>query len=215
MGVECEGVGVGTLREALQWLRQDLVQRGQLEHHSRIRLCVLLRDPINMFLLTLRLKEWTVNARVFFAVRMIVSLLFRFYSLRLCYSIPPNVFGPGLALVHYGPIVINGAVRIGKNCRCHVGVNIGANGYLDNVAVQGEQVTPKIGNNCYIGPGVKIYGPICLGNRVAIGANSVVNKSFRENGVTLGGIPACVISKKGSDGMIVGTRLAADKVPTI
>lgn len=57
---------------------------------------------------------------------------------------------------------------------------------------------PQIGDYVYIGPGVKLYGKIQLGNHVAIGANAVVNKSFQDN-VTIAGIPAKIISNKGSE----------------
>jgi serine O-acetyltransferase len=60
-----------------------------------------------------------------------------------------------------------------------------------------------IGDNCYIGPGAKIFGAIEIGPDVAIGANAVVNKSFPGGGVTLGGIPARVISQSGSGGLHV------------
>lgn len=49
-------------------------------------------------------------------------------SLQLGFSIGPNIFGPGLSIPHYGTIVINPNVRVGKNCRLHTSVNIGASG---------------------------------------------------------------------------------------
>ncbi len=48
------------------------------------------------------------------------------YGAKCGYSIPLNVFGPGLCLGHVGTIVINGAVRFSSNARIHVCVNIGA-----------------------------------------------------------------------------------------
>jgi serine O-acetyltransferase len=106
-------------------------------------------------------------------------------SIKLGLSIPPNVFGPGLAIVHYGTIVINSAVRIGENCRIHACVNIGASG--------GSFEAPQIGDNVYIAPGAKIYGNIKIANNIAIGANAVVNRSFQQEHKVLGGIPAKVI----------------------
>lgn len=53
---------------------------------------------------------------------------------------------------------------------------------------------PVIGDNCYIGPGAKLFGDIRIGNNVAIGANSVVNKSFEDN-VTIAGVPAKIVNK--------------------
>ncbi|MBJ2135084.1 serine acetyltransferase [Paraglaciecola chathamensis] len=107
----------------------------------------------------------------------------------LGFSIPANVFGPGLSIAHAGTIVVNNNTRVGANCRVHVCVNIGAS------ASDGSKA-PIIGDNCYIAPGAKIYGDITLGNNVAIGANAVVNKSFASN-VTLAGLPAKVIAEKG------------------
>lgn len=105
---------------------------------------------------------------------------------RLGFSIPKNVFGPGLCIVHYGTIVVNPAAKIGANCRIHPSTSIGDyNG------------VPEIGNNVYIGPGAKIYGNIVVGNNVAIGANAVANKSVPDN-VIVGGIPAKILSQKTS-----------------
>lgn len=103
-------------------------------------------------------------------------------------TIPINTCGAGLSIAHIGTIVINGEARIGENCRIHVCVNIGA-------AAQDSSSVPVLGDNCYIGPGAKLYGGITLGNNVAIGANSVVNKSF-ESDCVIAGVPAKVISKK-------------------
>ena len=107
---------------------------------------------------------------------------FRKISLKLGFSIPINVFGPGLSIVHYGTIVINSNVRVGKNCRIHACTNIGASG--------GKPEAPQIGDNVYIGPGAKIYGDIKLGNNIAIGANAVVHKSFDEDNIMIAGNPA-------------------------
>lgn len=59
-----------------------------------------------------------------------------------------------------------------------------------------------IGNGVYIGPGAKIFGPIEIANFVAIGANAVVNESVIESNVTVAGIPAKIISDKGSRRLI-------------
>lgn len=109
---------------------------------------------------------------------------------KLGFSIPINVFGPGLSIAHEGTIVINSRARIGSNCIIHVCVNIGS-------APQDSSAAPRIGNNCYLAPGAKLYGDIVIGNNVAIGANAVVNKSFSEDNQTIAGVPAKQISRKG------------------
>lgn len=106
-------------------------------------------------------------------------------SYKLGFTVYKNNFGPGVCFCHYGTLVVNKDARIGRNCRIHVGVNIGS--------VKGG--APQIGDNVYIGPGAKLFGPITIGNNVSIGANAVVNKSFPDNCV-VAGIPAKIIKKE-------------------
>jgi serine O-acetyltransferase len=108
---------------------------------------------------------------------------FRRLGIRLGFSIPTNVFGPGLSIAHRGTIVVNKGAKVGSNCRIHVCVNIGT--------AAGEEVAaPIIGDNVYIGPGAKIFGPIRIADGCAIGANAVVNKSFEKPNRLLAGVPA-------------------------
>lgn len=51
-----------------------------------------------------------------------------------------------------------------------------------------------LGNNVHLGPGVKIIGPVVIGDNTVVAANAVVTKSFPEGNCTLGGVPAKVIS---------------------
>lgn len=72
--------------------------------------------------------------------------------------------------------------------RIHQGVNIGV----------GYDGAPRIGNNVWIGPGVKIFGNIEIANECAIGAGAVVNKSFYEKRISIAGVPARKISERGN-----------------
>lgn len=97
---------------------------------------------------------------------LIAKYKLRKISVKLGYSIPINVFGPGLSLPHRGHIVINPNTLIGENCRMHIGVNIGAH----------HDKTPRIGNNVYIGPGAIIFGDIEIADNCFIGANATLIK---------------------------------------
>lgn len=108
---------------------------------------------------------------------------FRKISVKLGFSIPINVFGPGLSLPHRGNIIVNPQTKIGENCRIHVGVNIGAH----------HDKAPRIGNNVYIGPGAIVFGDIEIADNISIGANATVNKSFTEPNVVIAGTPAKVV----------------------
>lgn len=129
---------------------------------------------------------------------MYLLLKYHIVSIMLGYSIPINVFGPGLAIVHRGTIVVNSATKVGANCRIHTCTNIGAN--------SGSHLAPEIGNDVYIGPGAKIFGDVYIADDIAIGANSVVNKSFYEKGISIAGVPARKISEKGSKAFIIKTK---------
>ena len=62
---------------------------------------------------------------------------------------------------------------------------------------ESDNRAPVIGDNCWIGPGAKLYGGIVLGNEIMVGANAVVTKSFEQDGITIAGVPAKIISYKG------------------
>lgn len=113
---------------------------------------------------------------------LIAKYRFRKISVKLGYSIPINVFGPGISLPHRGNIIINPQTHIGENCRIHVGVNIGAH----------HDKAPRIGNNVYIGSGAIIFGDIDIADNCFIGANATVNKSVIEQNCIVAGTPAIV-----------------------
>ena len=93
--------------------------------------------------------------------------------------------GAGFLLIHGYGTVINGAVKIGKNCTILHGVTIGTNTYG----------CPTIGDNVYIGAGAILIGNIHIGNNVKIGAGAVVVDDVPDNS-TVVGPKACVICKK-------------------
>lgn len=153
-----------------------------------------LTNDIWRFQRALRRYEYLRNTRPILAP--IAKLALGRRARRLGFTIPPNVFGPGLAIAHYGTIVVSNSARVGSNCRLHVGVNIGT-------AAGHAAAAPSIGDNCYIGPGAKLFGDIVIGDNTVIGANAVVNRSFPGGNVTIAGVPARVISKKNSLGLLV------------
>lgn len=169
------------------YLEQD---RIALKEKKRLLLVQFLRDILYpnfiwIFQRKLRKLEYYENTRtnVFRKIKYLYLYAnYRKYQLKLGFSIPPNVFGPGLSIAHYGTIVVNGNAKIGKNCRLHIDVNIGAN--------NGSKQAPELGDNIYVGPGVKLFGGIKLANNIVIGANSVVNKSFEEENIVIVGAPA-------------------------
>ena len=113
------------------------------------------------------------------------------YRNRYGLHIPLNVFEKGLKIAHLGPILVNGKAKVGKDCSIHINTAIVAKGNSDGV--------PVIGDNCVIGVSSVILGEIKISDGIAIGANSLVNKSFEENNITIAGIPAKKISESGRE----------------
>ena len=156
---------------------------------------------------TLRKVEYFKNCRKDVIGKSYYVFLYKKFkrlSLKLGFSIPLNVFGPGLSIAHYGTIVINSNVKIGANCRIHTCVNIGTRAGFGDKA-------PVIGDNCYIGPGVKIYGNIKIADNVAIIPNSVVNKSFIENNIAIAGLPAKKLININTFSLIIPSTIIIQK----
>ena len=118
------------------------------------------------------------------------KIRFNRMAVLLGFSIPLGIFEEGLSIAHYGNIVVSTEAKVGKNCRIHEGVNIGA--------TNGSDKAPVIGNNVFIGTGAKIIGDITVADDVAIGANAVVVKSITEPGTTWAGVPAKKVSSNNS-----------------
>ena len=177
-------------KDYLKYLEADRIALGRNQKRFSDKIIRLISpDYIWDFQRLLRKTEYYKNVKKNGFVNKLTYLLlkvkYKKLSIKLGFTIPENVFGPGLAIVHYGTIVVNQNVKVGANCRIHVGTNIGASG--------GTNKAPQIGDNVYIAPGAKIFGDIRIPNNCAIGANSVVTKSFEEEGMMIAGIPAKII----------------------
>ncbi len=138
-------------------------------------------NDIDNFQKTLRRMEYNKNCNKNIIIQFITILRFRKLSAKLGFTIPINVFGPGLVIMHRGTIVVTPNARVGANCKINADVQIGPGS---------SGSAPRIGDSCYIGPGVKIFGDIILGNKIRIGANAVVNRSFPDDNMLLVGVPA-------------------------
>jgi serine O-acetyltransferase len=92
----------------------------------------------------------------------------------------PVVVDAGVYLAH-GQVVIDGFVEVHRGVVIFPWVTVGLRA--------GDVRGPTIGCDVHIGTGAKIIGPITLGPRARIGANSVVVDDVAE-GITVVGSPA-------------------------
>lgn len=175
------------LKEYIEWDARALGRRKLTAS--------LFGDEIWKFQLSMRKLDYyhTCKQNNLLMIPLYAYYRFRYHSLsvKLGLSIPYDICGKGLAIPHYGCIVINQTAQIGENCRILDGVNIGA--------TNGVNKAPHIGNNVFIASGAKIIGDITIADNVAIGANAVVTKSITEAGTTWAGVPAKKISENSSE----------------
>lgn len=179
-------------KDYLYYLAADKISLGITRRWPPL-ICIYESDVIWKFQRLLRKAEYLHNCRN----RGLAKIYYKWVQyklfhaqLRTGFSIPMNVFGPGLSISHIGPITINGFAKVGKNCRLHPNTCIGIDGRKSGVA--------KIGDNCYISTGAKIIGDITICDDVCIGANAVVVKDIHTSGTTWGGAPAKQIATQGS-----------------
>jgi serine O-acetyltransferase len=184
------------------YLESDCIISGRKNRSARFLFTPVFLDPIGKFMYLLRMVEYYENHQIKFNKIFFLyyyKLRFKRIGLKLGFTIPPNVFGPGLYIPHYGTIVVNQNAKIGKNCVLHTQVCIAGNDFK------------IIGDNAYISTGVVITGLINLGNDISIASNSLVNKSFNENSILLGGTPAKKLKNRDSwfklDGKVFANRI--------
>lgn len=117
-------------------------------------------------------------------------LLYKRLGFKLHITVYPNTVGAGFRIYHVGDFIhIGPNVKIGDNCTILPGVVFG------NKFEKPDDSKINVGDNCYFGLGVKIFGNIKIGNNVTVGANAVVTKDIPDNAV-VGGIPAKIIRFK-------------------
>jgi serine O-acetyltransferase len=127
-----------------------------------------------------RFGQWAKGSH--WTVRVVADPLYQLLGMliKLCWGIalPRSArIGRGLYIGHFGGIHISSAARIGKNCNLSQDVTIGVAGVGDKRGV------PIIGDNVYLAPGARVFGPIRIGNNVKIGANAVVYRDIPDNAV--------------------------------
>lgn len=175
---------IETKEDLVYYLHEDKLALGKKRKPK------LIGDYIYKFQIELRYCEFYKKKSKLNPFKIYHYIKYKTLSVRLGFSIPLCVFGPGLSIAHYGTIVVNPSAKIGKNCRLHECVTIGA--------TNGDSRSAKIGDNVFIGSGARIIGNVSIASDVAIAANAVVVKNIDEPGTTWGGIPAKKISNNNS-----------------
>jgi serine O-acetyltransferase len=105
---------------------------------------------------------------------------------------PAARIGRGLFIDHGAGVVIGETAEVGDDVTIYQGVTLGGTGFA-----RGKR-HPTVGNEVMIGAGSALLGPIQIGDRSKIGANSVVVHDVPPNSTVVGnpGHPVRVDGKK-------------------
>ncbi|MSR78409.1 MAG: serine O-acetyltransferase [Candidatus Omnitrophica bacterium] len=118
----------------------------------------------------------------------LVSQLVRFFT---GIEIHPGAeIGSGFFIDHGMGVVIGETTIIGENVTLYQGVTLGGTG------IERGKRHPTLGDHVVVGAGAKVLGNIRIGNRVKVGAGSVVVHSVPDN-CTVVGVPAEIVRKDG------------------
>jgi len=173
-----------TKKELREYLKADAIANNRDSIHRKP--IIIGSEEIWSIIVTMRKLEYLSNVSGIkkYCLRPLFYhyyLKFKRKQVKLGFCIPYGFAGPGFSIAHIGCLTINHGVKVGKNCRIHEGVCIGATG--------GNSDAATIGDNVFIGSGAKIIGKVTIADDVAIGAGAVVVKDILEPGTTWGGIP--------------------------
>lgn len=128
---------------------------------------------------------------------MFWRLVLRHHQIKYGFQIYPETqIGEGFYLGHWGALVINPKVKIGRNCNIAQGVTIAQSNRGKSEGV------PEIGDEVWIGPNAVIVGNIKIGNNVLIAPNAYVNFSVPSNAVVIGNPATFTENLKATEGYI-------------
>ncbi|MET0511774.1 MAG: serine O-acetyltransferase [Thermoleophilaceae bacterium] len=184
-------LGLGTFTRVARELREDLTAAQERDPAARNvgRTEILLTYGGVQALLVHRISHAMDQAGVPLAPRVLAN----FTKVLTGVEIHPAAhIGRGLFIDHGAGVVIGETAEVGDDVTVYQGVTLGGTGFA-----RGKR-HPTIGHEVMIGSGAKLLGPIEVGARSKIGANSVVIHDVPENSTVVGnpGHPVRVDGKK-------------------
>src|SRR5919198_4808327 len=184
-------LGLGTLRRVAGELRRDIAAAHARDPAARgvSSIEILAAWPGVQALLAHRVAHALDDHRVPLAPRMLALFTRSFTNIEIH---PGAEIGDGLFIDHGTGVVIGETAEVGDNVTIYQGVTLGRTGFA-----RGKR-HPTVGNEAMIGAGSALLGPIVIGERSKIGANSVVIHDVPPNSTVVGnpGHPVRIDGKK-------------------
>lgn len=129
-----------------------------------------------------RIAHWLFRGELYFLARL-VNHIARFLT---GIDIHPGAKIGRNFFIDHGFVVIGETAEIGDDVTIYQGATLGGTNPTNGLAGKRH---PTIGNGVVISLGAAVLGPVTVGDRARIGANSIVTKDVPE-GATMVGIPA-------------------------
>ena len=184
-------LGLGTLARVGRELREDLTAAQERDPAARNvgRVEILLTYGGVQALLSHRISHALYKAGVPFVPRVLANVT------RVATGVeihPAARIGRALFIDHGAGVVIGETAELGEEVTLYQGVTLGGTGFF-----RGKR-HPTVGSDVVIGSGAKLLGAIEVGDRVKIGANSVVIHDVPSGATVVGnpGHPVRVEGKK-------------------
>jgi len=186
-------LGLGSLARVARELRDDLTAAQERDPAARSvgRMEILLTYGGVQALLGHRVAHALQNAGVPLAPRLLANLL------RVATGVeihPAARIGRAPFIDHGAGVVIGETAEVGDQVTLYQGVTLGGTGFA-----RGKR-HPTVGDEVVIGSGAKVLGPVTIGDRAKVGANSVVIHDVPANSTVVGnpGHPVRVDGKRPS-----------------
>ena len=172
-------LGLGTFARVARELREDLTAAQERDPAARNvgPAEVLLTYGGVQAVLAHRISHALDEVGVPLAPRMLANVVKVVTGVEIH---PAAKIGRGLFIDHGAGVVIGETAEVGDGVTMYQGVTLGGTGFA-----RGKR-HPTVGREVMIGSGAKLLGPIEVGARSKIGANSVVVHDVPENATVVG-----------------------------
>lgn len=151
-----------------------------------------------------RVANWLYRHRRFFLARMVSQWGRGFTGVEIH---PGASIGQGLFIDHGAGVVIGETAEIGNNVTIYHGVTLGGTGK------QKGKRHPTLENDVLLGAGVKVLGPVIIGEGSRVGANATVLTNIPPHATAVGS-PAVVVRQAG-DTEVASEALDQSNYPSI
>jgi serine O-acetyltransferase len=172
-------LGLGTFTRVARELREDLTAAQERDPAARNvgRAEILLTYGGVQAVLAHRISHALDEVGVPLAPRVLANVVKVVTGVEIH---PAATIGRGLFIDHGAGVVIGETADVGDDVTMYQGVTLGGTGFA-----RGKR-HPTVGSEVMIGSGAKLLGPIDVGARSKIGANSVVIHDVPENATVVG-----------------------------